>query len=93
MARLEQVHLYTEVSVQATYQPVLFTCLPPLHTSLTSPVEEVLHDGHERGHLAEDEAAMVTSLELGQHPVQHLKLPRGPIQLGTAGRKRDSNSN
>jgi hypothetical protein len=41
----------------------------------TSPVEEVLHDSHKGGHLAEDEHTMVGSSELGQHSIEDLKLP------------------
>lgn len=41
----------------------------------TSPVEEVLHNGHKGGHLAKDEHTMVGSSELGQHSIKNLKLP------------------
>ena len=41
----------------------------------TFPVEVVLEDGHERCHLTEDESAVVGGSELGQHPIQNLKLP------------------
>lgn len=60
-----------------TYKPHV---LQDIHTQ-TFPIEEVLHDGHERSHLTEDETAMISGLELGQHPIQHLKLARGSIQL------------
>ena len=45
----------------------------------TSPVEEVLHDGHEGGHLTEDEHAVVGSSKLWQHPVKNLKLSRSSV--------------
>jgi len=47
--------------------------------------EVVLHDGHERGHLTEEQHFVVRGSELGQDAVQQLKLPRGAVQVG-AGR-------
>ena len=35
-----------------------------------------LHDVHEVGHLGEDEYSMVELLELGQDPIEDLKLAR-----------------
>lgn len=53
---------------------------------LDAPVVEIyLHDVHEMRHLGENEQAMVEQLELRQHPVDQLKLPRrpeNPIMVG-----------
>ena len=51
---------------------------------LTFPVEVVLKDCHERGHLTEDKGAVVGDSEFWQHPVQDLKLPRRSVQLWSA---------
>ena len=59
---------------------------------LTSPAEELFHDGHEGGHLTEDEYPMAHGLELDQHAIQHLKLPWPTNQLNSAtGRLHDIN--
>ena len=50
--------------------------------------EVVLHDGHERGHLTEQQHLVVGGPQLGQDTVQHLKLPRGSVQVKTRGRER-----
>ena len=41
----------------------------------------VLHDGHECGHLTEEQHLVVGDPELGQDTVQQLKLPRGAVQV------------
>lgn len=43
--------------------------------------EVVLHDGHEGGHLTEEQHLVVGGPQLGQDAVQQLKLPRGAVQL------------
>ena len=68
---------------QQSGESATFPPSPP--SLLTSPVKVVLHDGHEGGHLTEDQHTMARHLELGQHPVQHLKLARRTVQLTTVG--------
>lgn len=43
--------------------------------------EVVLHDGHERGHLTEEQHFVVGGAELWQDAVQQLKLTGGPVQI------------
>ncbi len=43
--------------------------------------EVVLHDGHERGHLTEEQHFVVGGAELRQDAVQHLKLTGGTVQI------------
>ena len=54
----------------------------------------VLHDGHEGGHLTEEQDPVIGGVELGQDAVQKLKLARCPVQIVT-GRNtgKDSRSN
>lgn len=41
----------------------------------------VLHDGHERGHLTEEQHFVVCGPQLRQDSIQHLELPRCPVQV------------
>lgn len=41
----------------------------------------VLHDGHERGHLAEKQHSVVGGLQLRQDAIEELELARGAIQV------------
>ena len=41
----------------------------------------ILHDGHERRHLAEKQHAVISCSQFGQNTIQQLELSRGPIQL------------
>lgn len=43
--------------------------------------EVVLHDGHERGHLAEEQHSVVGGLQLRQDAVQELELARRAVQI------------
>ncbi len=43
--------------------------------------EVVLHDGHERGHLTEEQHFVVGGAELWQDAVQQLKLTGGTVQI------------
>lgn len=46
----------------------------------------VLHDGHEGGHLTEEQHLVVGGSQLGQDAIQQLKLPGGAVQVGSEGR-------
>lgn len=50
----------------------------------------VLHDGHEWGHLTEEQHFVVGGPQLGQDTIQQLKLPRGAVQV-RAGRADGAN--
>lgn len=41
----------------------------------------ILHDGHERRHLAEKQHAVISRSQFWQNTIKQLKLSRGPIQL------------
>lgn len=63
-----ELHLITETS------PIGRLTVQPQIQEVTV-AEVVLHDGHERGHLAEQQDAVARGLQLREDPVQELKLP------------------
>lgn len=54
--------------------------------------EVVLHDGHEGGHLAEEQHAVVGVLQLGEDPVEELKLARSSVQIVSTRQEQTSPS-
>lgn len=61
------------------HPPGALTIQPEVFEATISKI--VLHDGHEGGHLAEEQHLVVGGPELGQDPVQELELPRGTVQI------------
>lgn len=52
--------------------------------SEASPAEIILHDGHQLGHLTEQQYSVVGVLQLGQDAVEQFKLARHSVQVWAA---------
>jgi hypothetical protein len=53
----------------------------------TPPGQVVLHDGHQLGHLTEEQDAMSRRLELGQDAIQQFEFTGGAVQVGAANQQ------